>query len=438
MKLFSDKLVAEACSACNVSDLSHATIGEILLAAQYLENKTGIPFVRMDQGSPGLPVNRYGVEAEKKALDSGICSQYPAAEGFNGLKEAASRFVKAFIDVDIDPRGCVPTTGSVEGTFAAFIACTQRIPGKDKVLFIDPGFPIQKSQLRILGIEWRNFDVYSWRGAEKLRSRLEEELASGDIAAIIYSNPDNPAWICLEEEELEVIGELATRYDAVVLEDLAYFCMDYRKELGRPFEPPYLPTVARYTDNYILLLSASKIFSYAGQRIAMMCISDGLFNRRYPALAERYHDSGVFGVTLTASILYMITSGCTYSTQFGYMEMLNLSCEGVIDFVGDTREYAARTRRIKEIMLRHGFHVVYDKDIAQPVGDGFFFTVGYEGLSGDELVVELMHYGVSCISLSTTGSLQQGVRGCSSRMREDLYPLLEERMAEFEKDHPVR
>lgn len=438
MKLFSDKLVAEACSACNVSDLSHATIGEILLAAQYLENKTGIPFVRMDQGSPGLPVNRYGVEAEKRALDSGICSQYPAAEGFRGLKEAASRFVKAFIDVDIDPRGCVPTTGSVEGTFAAFIACTQRIPGKDKVLFIDPGFPIQKSQLRILGIEWRNFDIYSWRGAEKLRSRLEEELASGDIAAIIYSNPDNPAWICLEEEELEVIGELATRYDAVVLEDLAYFCMDYRKELGRPFEPPYLPTVARYTDNYILLLSASKIFSYAGQRIAMMCISDGLFNRRYPALAERYCDSGVFGVTLTASILYMITSGCTYSTQFGYMEMLNLSCEGVIDFVGDTREYAARTRRIKEIMLRHGFHVVYDKDIAQPVGDGFFFTVGYEGLSGDELVVELMHYGVSCISLSTTGSLQQGVRGCSSRMREDLYPLLEERMAEFEKDHPVR
>lgn len=438
MKLFSDKLVAEACSTCNVSDLSHATIGEILLAAQYLENKTGIPFVRMDQGSPGLPVNRYGVEAEKKALDSGICSQYPAAEGFRGLKEAASRFVKAFIDVDIDPRGCVPTTGSVEGTFAAFIACTQRIPGKDKVLFIDPGFPIQKSQLRILGIEWRNFDIYSWRGAEKLRSRLEEELASGDIAAIIYSNPDNPAWICLEEEELEVIGELATRYDAVVLEDLAYFCMDYRKELGRPFEPPYLPTVARYTDNYILLLSASKIFSYAGQRIAMMCISDGLFNRRYPALAERYCDSGVFGVTLTASILYMITSGCTYSTQFGYMEMLNLSCEGVIDFVGDTREYAARTRRIKEIMLRHGFHVVYDKDIAQPVGDGFFFTVGYEGLSGDELVVELMHYGVSCISLSTTGSLQQGVRGCSSRMREDLYPLLEERMAEFEKDHPVR
>ena len=436
MKLFSDELVREACSRCNITDLSTATIGEILLAAQYLENRTGIPFVRMDQGSPGLPINRYGVEAEKRALDSGICSQYPPAAGHEGLKQAASRFVKAFIDIDIAPECCIPTTGSVEGSFAAFAACTQRIPGKDKVLFIDPGFPIQKSQLRVLGIRWRSFDIYSWRGADRLRVKLEEELSGGDIAAIIYSNPDNPAWTCLEEEELAVIGELATEYDAVVMEDLAYFCMDSRRELGRPFQAPFVPTVARYTDNYILMLSASKIFSYAGQRIALVCIGNRLFGRQYPALAQRYDDAGVFGVTLTSSILYMITSGCTYSTQFGYAEMLNLSCEGTVDFVADTSEYAVRTRRIKEIMLRHGFHIVYENDVTQPVGDGFFFTVGYDGLTGDELVVELMHYGVSCISLSTTGSQQQGVRGCCSRMREELYPLLEERMAEFEKDHP--
>ena len=29
----------------------------------------------------------------------------------------------------------------------------------------------------------------------------------------------------LEEEELKIIGELATKYDAVVMEDQAYFCM---------------------------------------------------------------------------------------------------------------------------------------------------------------------------------------------------------------------
>lgn len=339
MKIFSEELVAKTAQELHVADLSRATIGEVLLVAQHLEQQTGIPFIRMDQGSPGLPVNQLGVEAEKAALDRGVGSQYPAAAGVPELKHEASRFVKAFLDIDISERSCVPTTGSVAGSFGAFIACTQRIPGKNKVLFIDPGFPIQKSQLRIIGAEWEEFDIFSYRGAA-LSDKLESILAKGDIAAIIYSNPNNPAWICLEEEELAIIGRLSTKYDVVVIEDLAYFCMDFRTDMGHPFKPPYAPTVARYTDNYILMLSSSKIFSYAGQRMALTCISDKLFERHYPALAERYKDAGVFGQTLIASILYMITSGCTASTQYAYAEMLRLSCDGKINFVEDTREYA--------------------------------------------------------------------------------------------------
>lgn len=436
MKLFSDQLIAEACREMHVANLGQATIGEVLLVAQYLEQKTGLPFIRMDQGSPGLPANRFGIEAEKAALDRGVGAHYPAAAGIPELKAAASRFVKAFIDVDITPRACIPTTGSVAASFAAFIASTQRTPGKNRVLFIDPGFPIQKSQLRVLGIEWREFDIFPYRGAA-LRSKLEEELADGTVAAIVYSNPNNPAWICLEEEELSIIGELATRHDVIVLEDLAYFCMDYRRDLGHPFQPPFVPTVARYTDNYILMLSSSKIFSYAGQRAALACISDKLFDRHFPALAERYHDTGIFGPTFIASILYMITSGCTASTQYGYAEMLQLSCDGRINFVEDTREYERRAHRMKKIFTDNGFHIVYERDVTATVGDGFFFTIGYGTLSGPELLCELIAYGVSSISLSTTGSHQQGVRACVSRMREELYPVLDERMRAFNQDHKL-
>ncbi len=436
MKIFSDELLAEACAAGNVHDLSHATIGECLLVAQYLEEKTGIPFIRMDQGSPGLPVNRVGVEAEKAALDRGVGSQYPAAAGVAELKAAAHDFVKAFINVEISARACIPTTGGVAASFGSFIATTQRIPGKNRVLFIDPGFPIQKSQLRVLGIEWREFDIFPYRG-EKLRQALEEQLCDGTVSTIIYSNPNNPAWICLEESELQIIGELATKYDAVVMEDLAYFCMDYRRQLGHPYQAPFVPTVARYTDNYILLLSSSKIFSYAGQRIALACVSDKLYDTHYPALQERYHDAGVFGTTFVAEILYMITSGCTASTQYGYAEMLRQSVAGNINFVEDTREYQRRALKMKDIFLRHGFHLVYERDVTLDVEGGFFFSLGYPGLSSGELVSELFSYGVSSISLDTTGSQQQGVRACTSRMRDDLYPALDERMAMFEKDHPL-
>ena len=437
MKIFSEELVAKAVEELHIADLSSATIGEVLLVAQYLEQKTGIPFIRMDQGSPGLPVNRYGVEAEKAALDRGVGSQYPAAAGVAELKYEASRFVKAFLDIDISARACVPTVGSVAGSFGSFIACTQCTPGKNKVLFIDPGFPIQKSQLRVIGAEWVEFDIYNYRG-EALRGKLEQMMAAGDIAAIVYSNPNNPAWICLEEQELKIIGELATKYDAIVLEDMAYFCMDFRRDMGHPFQPPYPPTVARYTDNYILMLSSSKIFSYAGQRMALTCISDRLFDRHYPALAERYKDAGVFGQTLIASILYMITSGCTASTQYAYAEMLRLSTEGEINFVEDTREYSVRAERMKRIFTDNGFHIVYDNDATERVGDGFFFTIGYGEMSGGELLKELLYYGVSSISLSTTGSEQRGVRACTSRMREELYDVMQERMRAFREDHPLQ
>lgn len=434
MKIFGEELLAEACRECHVTDITEATIGETLLVSQYMAGKTGIPFIHMDQGSPGLPVNHYGVEAEKAALDRGVGSQYPAAAGVKELKEAASKFVKAFIDVDISPRACIPTTGSSTGSYGAFIACVQRVPGKDKVLFIDPGFPIQKSQLRIIGAGWKQFDIYGYRGA-KLRGKLEEMMECDDVAAIVYSNPNNPAWICLEEDELRAIGEAATEHDAIVMEDLAYFAMDYRRDLGHPYKPPFVPTVARYTDNYILLLSASKIFSYAGQRMALACVSDTLFDKQYPALAERYNDAGVFGSTFIAEILYMITSGCTASTQYAYAEMLRLSCEGVIDFVEDTREYERRAHKMKAIFCANGFHVVYDRDVTRPVGDGFFFTIGYGTMSGKELLKELFCYGISAISLSTTGSTRQGVRACTSRMTDSLYPMLEERARAFDQDH---
>ena len=434
MKVFSEELVSRAARESNVADLAHATIGETLLVAQYLEKETGIPFIRMDQGSPGLPANRYGIEAEKRALDSGIGSQYPAAAGMQPLKEAASRFVKAFIDIDITPRSCVPTVGSVAGSFGSFIACCQRQKGKDKVLFIDPGFPIQKSQLRVLGLEWKEFDIYDFRG-EALRAKLEEMVASGDVAAIVYSNPNNPAWISLEEDELRIIGEVATEHDIIVLEDLAYFAMDNRRDLSHPYEPPYVRTVARYTDNYILMLSSSKIFSYAGQRMALVCISDKLYERQCPDLAARYHDTGVFGPTFVASILYMITSGATATTQLGYAEMLNLSCEGKINFVEDTKEYAVRAKKMKKIFCDNGFTITYPKDVSEEIGDGFFFSLSYPGLTGGELAVELIHYGVSSINLDTTGSHQMGVRACTSRMRDELYPVLEERMKAFKEDH---
>lgn len=433
-QVFEKQLVEDIANEFHINDLANATIGQVVLVASSLEARTGIPFVRMDQGVPGMQACKIGVEAEKKALDSGVAAIYSPAEGIKPFKDEASRFVKAFLDVDIAPVSCVPTVGSVLGSFASFIACCQLDEKKDKVLFIDPGFPIQKSQLNIMGYGHYQFDIYEFRG-EKLKEKLESYLKKGDVSSIIYSNPNNPAWICLTEDELKTVGELATKYDVIVLEDLAYMGMDFRRELGTPFCAPFIPTVAKYTDNYILMLSGSKIFSYAGERIAFTAVSNKLFNTTFESLAKRYKTTGHFGSTFTNAILYMISSGTAHSVQYAMAEMMKASSDGVFNFVEQSREYARRSNKMKEYFLANGFHIVYDKDLDEDISDGFFFSIGHKDFTSAELMLELIYYGISSITLTTTGSLQQGIRACCSRMSEDMFPILKQRLEQFAKDH---
>ncbi len=432
--VFSPELVAQTMQELRIAELANATIRQVLSLAMALEKKTGVPFVRMDQGIPGLPPCQVGVEAEKRALDSGVASQYPLSDGLPELKSAASEFVKAFFDISIAPIACVPTTGAVAGSLTSFAVCAHLNKERNKILFIDPGFPIQKLQLRVLGVEHRSFEIFNHRG-EALREKLEQEFSQGDIAAIIYSSPNNPSWITFTHEELSIIGAAATKYDVVVVEDVAYLGMDSREDYSQPCCEPYIPTVAKYTDNYMLMVSASKIFSYAGQRIAVLCTSDKLFNRTFEQLDVRYGRGGHFGTTLVGGVLDMLCSGVTHSSQYGMAAMLRASVKGEYNFVEATNEYARRAVKMKEMLLRHGFHIVYQKDIDREIGDGFFFTIGYGDMTCAELVSEFINYGISSIALSSMGSEQQGVRACTSRMTDEMLAIMEQRLALFAQDH---
>ena len=414
-------------------DFGKATIREVVAISTQLEQETKTEFIHMEMGVPGLKAAQVGVDAEIKALQDGVASIYPNINGTSDVKAEASRFIKAFIDIDIAPEGCVPVTGSMQGTYASFLVCGQCTPGKDTILFIDPGFPVQKQQITVMGYKYESFDVYEYRG-KKLRDILEQYLSKGNIAAMIYSNPNNPAWFCLAEEELKIIGDMANKYDTIVIEDLAYFAMDFRKPLGKPFEAPFQATVARYTDNYILQISGSKAFSYAGQRIGVTAISDKLYHRAYPGLTQRY-GGGTFGTVYIHRVLYALSSGTSHSAQFALAAMFKAAADGTFDFISEVKEYGRRAEKLKNIFTGYGFQIVYDHDLDEPIEDGFYFTIAYPGMTGGELMEELIYYGVSAISLSTTGSNQEGLRACTSFIKPHQYALLEERLKLFKENH---
>jgi len=411
------------------SDITRLSIREVGKLVAKIEEVSAEEFIHMEMGVPGLPASAIGVAAEKAALDLGLANSYPNIEGVQSVKNEIARFAKLFINLDVSPLNCVPTSGGMQGSFAALLAAGRTNPQKPYTLFIDPGFPVNKSQLHLLGLPFKSFDILNFRG-EKLRQKLESYLAENNVCTITYSSPNNPSWISLSEEELQIIGELATKHDAIVVEDLAYFGMDFRKDYGKPGVEPYQPTVARYTENYILLLSASKIFSYAGQRIGMMITSEKLRTRKYPNL-KNYFTSDVLGHFITYGVLYATTAGTAHTAQYALAAMLKAANDGSIDFVADLQPYREKAKQMKEIFLRHGFYIVYcdnDGDLA----DGFYFTIAYPGMTSAQLMKEFLYYGISAISLNITGSENvNGLRACVSFVRFDQIPLLDIRLRAF-------
>jgi hypothetical protein len=93
---------------------------------------------------------------------------------------------------------------------------------------------------------------------------------------------------------------------------------------------------------------------------------------------------------------------------------------------------------MKNLFVTNNFKIVYDRDLDEPLADGFYYTISYPGMSGRELLQELLSYGISAISLDITGSeRKEGLRACVSLVPRTLFGDLEKRLKKFKEDHPI-
>ncbi len=426
-------VVDEMLATNGISSVGKASIREVSRLINDLEQKTGVQFIRMEMGVPGLPAPEIGVNAQIQALKEGKGSLYPPIEGTPEFKFEAARFVKNFLNVDVSPSCCIPTVGSMQAGFATLLTVNRMYKDREGTLFIDPGFPVQKSQCKLLGQEYRTFDVFNYRG-EKLRAKLEEMMCDGKVSSLLYSNPNNPAWFCLTDEELRIIAEVCKKHNVVVIEDLAYFGMDFRKDYSVPGVAPFQPTIAKYTDKFILFISSSKAFSYAGERMAFIVVSDPIWNTNAPDLL-RYYATDNFGKAFQYGTIYALSAGTSHSAQIGFAAMLKAANDGTCKFIDTVREYGEKAHVMKQYFTDNGFYIVYDKDGDENIADGFYFTFNYPGFTGEQLLKELLHYGISAITLDITGSQCQGIRACVSLIKREQFPALKERLELFHKQH---
>ena len=84
--------------------------------------------------------------------NKGIASLYVDIDGIPELKQETARFCKLFMDIDVSPKCCIPTVGSVQASYASFFTIHRMNSKKDTTLFIDPCFPVHKQQAEYVRI----------------------------------------------------------------------------------------------------------------------------------------------------------------------------------------------------------------------------------------------------------------------------------------------
>ena len=117
--------------------------------------------------------------------------------------------------------------------------------------------------------------------------------------------------------------------------------------------------------------------------------------------------------------------------------VIDKDCElNILTFDSDEGKHAFR-HTASHIMAQAIKRLYPDAKLAigPSIADGFYFTIAYPGMTGGELMEELIYYCVSAISLSTTGSNQEGLRACTSFIKPHQYALLEERLKLFKENH---
>ena len=65
----------------NAKELGAASIRQFVSVVKDIEAKTGVEYIRMEIGEPGLPAEMIGIEAEHEALLNGVGSKYPLITG---------------------------------------------------------------------------------------------------------------------------------------------------------------------------------------------------------------------------------------------------------------------------------------------------------------------------------------------------------------------
>ncbi len=277
--------------------------------------------INLSQGFPDFDPPKEITDRLKTVADEGP-HQYAVTWGAPNFRESLARKQSHFTGQNIDPmKNVVVTCGSTEAMVAAMMAVTN--PG-DKVVLFSPFFENYIADTILCGTEpiyvplnppEFNFDV----------DQLEKAISTEGVKALLVCNPSNPSGKVFTEQELQIIADLAIKYDIYVITDEVYEHIIYA-----PHKHCHISTLKGMEERTLVCSSLSKTFSITGWRLGYVISSEHIIDR-----VKKVHDFLTVGAAapLMEATVVGLNFGDDYyiGLQQHYTHMKNLFTQGLKD-----------------------------------------------------------------------------------------------------------
>lgn len=341
-----------------LSDRTAGFTDSVIRRMTRVANKYGA--VNLSQGFPDFDPPKEITDRLAQIAPKGP-HQYALTWGAQNFREALAVKYEHFSGIKIDPDSeIVVTCGSTEAMMAAMMSVTN--PG-DKVVIFSPFYENYGADTILSGAE--PIYVPLIPPAFGFDPEVLEDAFRQHPKAMILCNPSNPCGKVFTREELQIIADLAKKYDTWVITDEVYEHIVYE-----PYEHVYLAALPGMRERTIQCNSLSKTYSITGWRLGYVIAPPEVIDR-----VKKVHDFLTVGAA--APLMEAATVGLNFpdtyykELQAHYTHMKNLFVGGLRD-IGLTFTEPMGAYYVLVDITEFGYEddVVFCEDLARKAGVG--------------------------------------------------------------------
>ena len=222
--------------------------------------------INLGQGFPDFPAPDEVKEAARLAIAEDR-NQYPITWGTKELRDTIAAAYERWYGMTVDPEIeiCV-TCGSTEAMIGSMLAT---LNAGDEIVVFEPFYENYNPDAILAGVTPRHVALRppDWTFDEgDLRAAFTDR-----TKAVVINTPNNPTGKVFARDELEAIGALCERYDAVAITDEIYEHLTYDGTTHVP-----IATIPGMEDRTITISALSKTYAVTGWRVGWAIASPSL------------------------------------------------------------------------------------------------------------------------------------------------------------------